>query len=255
MHPFTRLATVARGTLASAAIAATVVATPAVASRPAAPAEAAAIRAAALQKVGPSASVTVRPIRVASVDPRYAAVKLRSPGLDTASGILRKVSGRWRMLTYGTSLDCRQIPLRVARDLGPAYCVPPEELDPAAFAAKAIRARGYEPLKVALNRVAIDPFAAVVGTRSVTTGTIQRAFFFVRGRFVGTDTSAPSGQISVIRQAGTHVTVQYALYRPEDPLSTPSGGTANVRYALCAGRIVPLDAIPTNDPAAPLSRR
>jgi hypothetical protein len=73
---------------------------------------------------------------------------------------------------------------------------------------------------------------------------VQQAFFFVNGRYLGTDTSQPSAQIHVAGQSDTQVTLAYSLYRSRDPLCCPSGGQAQVRYQLDNGRLTPLDPIP-----------
>jgi hypothetical protein len=73
---------------------------------------------------------------------------------------------------------------------------------------------------------------------------VQQAFFFVNGRYLGTDTSQPSAQIRVAGQNDTQVTLVYSLYRSRDALCCPSGGQAQVRYQLDNGRLTPLDPIP-----------
>lgn len=72
----------------------------------------------------------------------------------------------------------------------------------------------------------------------------QRAFFFVNGRYVGTDTSEPSATVKLVSQSDTEVTLAYPLYRAHDPLCCPGGGQATVRYQLNNGRLVALDTIP-----------
>ena len=49
----------------------------------------------------------------------------------------------------------------------------------------------------------------------------QQAFFFVGGRYIGTDTKEPSATVSVVSQSDTEVTLGYPLYRSGDPLSQP----------------------------------
>jgi hypothetical protein len=73
---------------------------------------------------------------------------------------------------------------------------------------------------------------------------VQQAFFFVNGRYLGTDTSQPSAHIGVAGQNDTQVTLVYSLYRSRDALCCPSGGQAQVRYQLDNGRLTPLDPIP-----------
>jgi hypothetical protein len=85
----------------------------------------------------------------------------------------------------------------------------------------------------------------LVGTRTGSSdGYTQQAFFFVDGRFIGTDTSEPSATVKVVTQSDTEVTLAYPLYKPGDPLSRPSGGESTVRFQLNNGRLVALDPIP-----------
>jgi hypothetical protein len=127
-----------------------------------------------------------------------------------------------------------------------------------AFAEKA-RSTGNEGLPAALAVVRAHGYTAsdtsdyhpdqtlrvLVGTGSHSNdGYDKQAFFFVDGRYLGTDASRPSAQISVASQSDTEVTLAYKLYRPNDPLCCPGGGAAHVRFQLNNGRLVPLDPIP-----------
>jgi hypothetical protein len=64
----------------------------------------------------------------------------------------------------------------------------------------------------------------------------QQAFFFVDGRYIGTDAKQPSAQISVVSQGDTEVALAYAL---------AGGGQATVRFQLNNGKLVPLGPIPS----------
>ncbi len=77
----------------------------------------------------------------------------------------------------------------------------------------------------------------LIGTRTGSAeGNGQQAFFFVDGRYIGTDAKQPSAQIHVVSQGDTEVTLAYAL---------SSGGQATVRFQLNNGELVPLDSIPS----------
>jgi LppP/LprE lipoprotein len=113
---------------------------------------------------------------------------------------------------------------------------------PAALAV--VRAHGY----TASDTTDYHPnqtLRVLVGTGSHTNdGYARQAFFFLDGRYLGTDASSPSAQISVVTQNDTEVTLAYRLYRPNDPLCCPGGGQARVRFQLNNGRLIPLDPIP-----------
>lgn len=85
----------------------------------------------------------------------------------------------------------------------------------------------------------------LVGTRTGSgDGYDQRAFFFLDGRYIGTDSSQPSASIRVVGQSDTEVVLAYPLYRPHDPLCCPGGGQATVHFQLNDGKLVPLQPIP-----------
>jgi hypothetical protein len=93
----------------------------------------------------------------------------------------------------------------------------------------------------------------LIGTRTGSRdGYGQQAFFFVNERYVGTDAKDPSATVSVVSQNDTEVTLAYPLYRKGDPLGSPSGGRALVRFQLNNGKLAPLDPIP---PASSSSSR
>jgi hypothetical protein len=95
----------------------------------------------------------------------------------------------------------------------------------------------------------------LVGVKTPSDSYDQRAFFFLRNRYLGTDTKLSSARISVVAQTDKTVAVQYILYRRRDPLSDPTGGSATVRYHWNGRRLVPQDPIPPAAWNAELSRR
>jgi hypothetical protein len=77
----------------------------------------------------------------------------------------------------------------------------------------------------------------LVGTRTgAAEGNGEQAFFFVDGRYIGTDAKQPSTQVHVVSQGDTEVTLAYAL---------AGGGQATVRFQLNNGKLVPLGPIPS----------
>ncbi len=77
----------------------------------------------------------------------------------------------------------------------------------------------------------------LVGKRTGSAaGDGQQAFFFVDGRYIGTDAKQPSAQISVVSQGDTEVALAYAL---------AGGGQATVHFQLNNGKLVPLGSIPS----------
>jgi hypothetical protein len=124
---------------------------------------------------------------------------------------------------------------------------------PAAVAV--VHARGYTASDTSEYHPG-QTLRVLVGTGSRSNdGYDKQAFFFVDGRYLGTDASRPSAQVSVVAQSDTEVTLAYRLYRPDDPLCCPGGGTAHVRFQLNNGRLVPLDPIPPVSSSTGTSRQ
>ena len=86
-------------------------------------------------------------------------------------------------------------------------------------------------------------------------GYTQQAFFFLDGRYIGTDTSTPSAGIKLVSQGDTEATLAYHLYRAGDPLCCARGGEATVRFQLNNGRLVPLNPIPPAHSSTSASRQ
>lgn len=108
-----------------------------------------------------------------------------------------------------------------------------------------VKAHGYSAEEPSTYRPQ-QTLRVLVGTRSGSSdGYAQQAFFFVNGRYIGTDTSEPSASVKVVGQSDTEVTLAYPIYKPGDPLSSPSGGETTVRFQLNNGRLVTLGQIPS----------
>lgn len=107
-----------------------------------------------------------------------------------------------------------------------------------------VKAHGYTVSETSTYRPQ-QTLRVLVGTRSDSSdGYGQQAFFFVDGRYIGTDTKEPSASVRVVGQSDTEVTLAYQLYKPGDPLSHPSGGEATVHFQLNNGQLVALNPIP-----------
>jgi hypothetical protein len=137
----------------------------------------------------------------------------------------------------------------------PAFAQQQGKAEGTTAAAAAVRERGYTPNDTAEYH-ADQTLRVLVGTRTGSAdGYGQQAFFFVDGRYLGTDAKEPSAKVKVVGQGDTEVTLAYALYRRGDPLSSPSGGEARVTFQLNNGKLVPLGKIPPASSTATLSRQ
>jgi len=122
-------------------------------------------------------------------------------------------------------------------------------------AAALVRAHGYTPNDTSQYH-SDQALRVLVGTRTGSAdGYGQQAFFFVNGRYLGTDTKLPSATVKVLGQADTEVTLGYQLYRKGDPLANPSGGEARVTFQLNNGKLVALQKIPPAASNTGLSRQ
>jgi len=118
-----------------------------------------------------------------------------------------------------------------------------------------VRDRGFTPNNTSDYHTS-QTLRVLVGTRSGSgDGYGQQAFFFVNGRYIGTDASQPSATLRVVAQEDTAVTLAYPLYRKGDPLCCPGGGQARVRFQLNNGKLAPLDPIPPAGSSGGLSRQ
>jgi hypothetical protein len=121
-------------------------------------------------------------------------------------------------------------------------------------AAAVVRAHGYTPNDTAEYH-ADQTLRVLVGTRTGSgDGYGQQAFFFLAGRYIGTDAKEPSASVRVVSQGDTEVALAYPLYRKGDPLSSPSGGQTTVRFQLNNGKLTPAGRIPPASSSAGLSR-
>jgi hypothetical protein len=117
-----------------------------------------------------------------------------------------------------------------------------------------LAARGYAPRNTS-DYHSGQTLRVLIGSRAGSTdGYGQQAFFFVDGHYIGTDAKEPSATVKVVSQSDTEVVLSYPLYRKSDPLSSPSGGSATVRFQLNNGKLTPLDTIPPASSAGGLSR-
>jgi hypothetical protein len=122
-------------------------------------------------------------------------------------------------------------------------------------ATAAVRAKGFTPNNTS-DYHANQALRVLIGTRTGSgDGYGQQAFFFVNGRYIGTDSARPSATLRVVAQGDTEVTLAYPLYRKNDPLCCPGGGAARVRFQLDNGRLAPLDPIPPANSTNGLSRQ
>jgi LppP/LprE lipoprotein len=143
-------------------------------------------------------------------------------------------------------------PTRTAPE--PSFAEQETHVEGASEAAALVRARGYTPVDTAEYH-SDQTLRVLVGTKTGSgDGTGQQAFFFLDGRYLGTDTKEPSAHLKVVSQGDTEVAIAYPLYRSGDPLCCPGGGQKVVHFALNDGKLAALDPIPPANSSTGLSR-
>ncbi|HEY3829528.1 MAG TPA: LppP/LprE family lipoprotein [Solirubrobacteraceae bacterium] len=124
-----------------------------------------------------------------------------------------------------------------------------------AAAVAVVKTHGYTPSDTSEYHPN-QTLRVLIGTRTGSAdGYDQRAFFFLGGKYIGTDASQPSASVRVVSQGDTEVVLAYPLYRPHDPLCCPGGGRSTVHFQLNDGQLVPLQPIPSASSTAALSRQ
>lgn len=136
----------------------------------------------------------------------------------------------------------------------PAFTEKEAHAESAQAAAAVVRAHGYTPNDTGEYHPD-QTLRVLVGTRTGSgDGYGQQAFFFLDGRYLGTDAKEPSASVKVVSQGDTEVVLAYPLYRSGDPLSSPSGGQRHVVFQLNNGKLTPLGQIPPLSSKTGLSR-
>lgn len=96
----------------------------------------------------------------------------------------------------------------------------------------------------------------LIGMRTGTAdGYDKRAFFFYQGKYLGTDTNSISARINSPWRDDKTIALEYTLYKKDEPLCCPTGGSKIVRFQWDGTKLNVLDPIPTDDWDADLSRR
>jgi hypothetical protein len=136
----------------------------------------------------------------------------------------------------------------------PSFTEQESHVEGASAAAAVLQARGY----TANNTAEYHPnqtLRVLVGTRTGSAdGYGQQAFFFIDGRYLGTDTKEASAKLRVVSQSDTEVAIAYPLYRAGNSLCCPAGGEQIVHFALNNGKLAALDPIPPANSKTGLSR-
>jgi hypothetical protein len=113
-----------------------------------------------------------------------------------------------------------------------------------------VRAAGYEPVELAAYKTR-HTLRVLIGRPHQGMSPGLRAFFFVKGRFIGNDALTPSMKLDVGRQRDRDVTLVYGLFVAGDKPCCPTGGDADVRFRWNGDELTPREAIPVESRRIP----
>jgi len=110
-------------------------------------------------------------------------------------------------------------------------------------AADRVRREGYRPVKLADYRTD-HVLRVLIGKPVGTTPKGLRAFFFVRGEYIGRDAASASLELRPGRQLEREITLVYTLYEPGDRECCPRGGDTRVHFRWTGEALEPREPIP-----------
>lgn len=110
-------------------------------------------------------------------------------------------------------------------------------------AAAQVRREGHEPVELADYR-ADHVLRVLIGRPVGTTPAGRRAFFFVRGEYIGQDAATGSIKLRPGRQLTREITLVYTLYDQGDRECCPSGGDTRVHFRWTGDALEPREQVP-----------
>jgi len=106
-----------------------------------------------------------------------------------------------------------------------------------------VRREGYAPVSLD-DYFAHHVLRVLIGRPVGTTPKGLRAFFFVRGDYIGQDSASPSLKLRPGRQLTREITLVYTLYEPGDRECCPKGGETRVHFRWTGDALEPREPIP-----------
>ena len=108
-----------------------------------------------------------------------------------------------------------------------------------------VRREGYRPVSLDDFRIHHDQVLRVlIGEPVGTTPKGLRAFFFVRGEYIGHDALSASLELRPGRQLEREITLVYTLYEEGDRECCPQGGETRVHFRWTGEALEPREPIP-----------
>jgi hypothetical protein len=125
-------------------------------------------------------------------------------------------------------------------ETAPAFVVPPHASAELKAAIAVLAKAGYVPVGTSSYHPA-DTLRVLIGRHS-SGAAGELAFFFDQTTYLGTDSSTPSAQISVVSAQDTEVVLAYAIFSPG---ASTSSGLRHVHFVLDMGQLGHADALPS----------
>lgn len=106
-----------------------------------------------------------------------------------------------------------------------------------------INGKGYDVTSTTPNAsvqtASGDTLSAWIGVKTASDGYNQFVFFFLNGKYLGTDTANPSIEISSAKAAGNGIAVTYPVYMSNDSFADPTGTPVTITYTWNGSKLVP----------------
>ncbi|WDL95920.1 LppP/LprE family lipoprotein [Alicyclobacillus sp. ALC3] len=106
-----------------------------------------------------------------------------------------------------------------------------------------IKGKGYDVVATKPNASVQtgsgDTLTAWIGVAMRSDGHNQYVFFFLNGKYLGTDTSKPSLEITGAQASGNGIAVTYPVYKANDSFANPTGTPVTITYTWNGSQLVP----------------
>ena len=106
-----------------------------------------------------------------------------------------------------------------------------------------VRREGYRPAELDDYKPQ-NTLRVLIGDPVGTTPKGSRAFFFVRGEYIGKDAISPTLKLRPGRQLEREITIVYTLYEAGDRECCPQGGDTRVHFRWTGEALEPQEEIP-----------
>lgn len=90
-----------------------------------------------------------------------------------------------------------------------------------------------------------ETLSAWIGEKMASDGHNQFVFFFLNGKYLGTDTAKPSLEITSAKAVGNGIAVTYPVYKKNDSFANPTGTPVTITYTWNGSKLIPNKPYPS----------